>query len=140
MEERKLDDKDETDFYGSLEFGADLLWNGEFVLDITIIKIFTFTISPAYEMKQQEGHPRTDTGLVLDTVLFKLHPECKMKATEVSGRTCWAEFFFRRDSLNELHCFAALIGLDEVTEAEMGHLLESLPNTADSQLGEKGTC
>ena len=63
-----------------------------------------------------------------------------MKATEVSGRTCWAEVFFRRDSLNELHCFAALIHLDEVTEAEMGHLLESLPNTFDSQLGEKSTC
>ena len=130
-----MDDKDETDFYGSLEFGAELLWNGEFVLDITIIKIFTFTLSPAYEMKQQEGHLSTDTGLVLDTVLFRLHPECKMKATEVSERT-WTKFFFRRDRLKELRCFSALIHLDEVTEAEMEHLLESLPNTFDSQLGE----
>ena len=137
MEKRKVD---ESDYYGSLEFGAELLWNGEFVLDITIIKIFTFTISPAYEMKQQEGHPRTDTGLVLDTVLFKLHPECKMKATEVSGRTCWAEFFFRRDSLNELHCFAALIHLEKVTKAEMEDLLESLPDRYSCQLGQCNSC
>ena len=32
MEKRKFDDKDETDYYDSLEFCADLVWNGEFVI------------------------------------------------------------------------------------------------------------
>ena len=34
---QQLEKLDETDFYGSLEFGAELLWNGEFVLDINDI-------------------------------------------------------------------------------------------------------
>ena len=58
---------------------------------------------------------------VLDTVLLSLHPESKVKASEVSERT--------REGLKELHCFSALIHLDEVTKAEMEHLLESLPIT-----------
>ena len=81
-------------------------------------------------MKQVESHPREDTALVnvdvLDTVLLSLHPESKVK--EVSERT--------REGLKELHCFNALIHLDKVTKAEMEHLLESLPNTYASQLGE----
>ena len=43
MEKRKFNDKDETDYYDSLEFCADLVWNGEFVLDVTIVRIFTLT-------------------------------------------------------------------------------------------------
>ena len=31
LEKRKFDDKDETDYYDSLEFCADLVWNGELV-------------------------------------------------------------------------------------------------------------
>ena len=135
MEKRKFDDKDGTDYYDSLEFCADLVWNGEFVLDITIIRISTLILSPEYQVKQQEGHPRTDTALVnvdvLDTVLLSLHPESKVKDSEVSERT--------REGLKELHCFSALIHLDAVTEAEMEHLLESLPNTYASQLGQFST-
>ena len=102
------------------------------ILNITIVRMFTLTLSPEYQVKQQEGHPRTDTALVnvdvLDTVLLSLHPESKVKDSEVSERT--------REGLKELHCFSALIHLDAVTEAEMEHLLESLPNTYASQLGE----
>ena len=65
---------------------------------------------------------------VLDTVLLSLHPESKVKASEVSERT--------REGLKELHCFNALIHLDQVSKAEMEHLLESLPNTYASQLGQ----
>ena len=90
------------------------------------------TFSPEYQVKQVESHPRSDTALVnvdvLDTVLLSLHPEIKVKASEVSERT--------REGLKELHCFNALIHLDKVTKAEMEHLLESLPNTYASQLGE----
>ena len=50
MEKSKFDDKDETDFYDSLEFCADLVWNGEFVLDVTIVRIFTLTLSPEYQV------------------------------------------------------------------------------------------
>ena len=132
LEKRKFADQDETDYYDSLEFCADLVWNGEFALDITIIRIFTLILSPEYQVKQQEGHPRTDTALVnvdvLDTVLLSLHPESKVNASEVSERT--------REGLKELHCFSALIHLDEVTKAEMEHLMESLPNTYASQLGQ----
>merc|ERR1711874_760679 len=39
-----------------------------------------------------------------------------------------------REGLKELHCFNALIHLDQVSKAEMEHLLESLPNTYASQL------
>ena len=82
-------------------------------------------------MKQEEDHDsRSDTEMVnvLDTVLLYLHPESKVKASEVSERT--------REGLKELHCFNALIHLDKVSQAEMKHLLESLPNTYGSQLGE----
>ena len=66
LEKRKFDDKDETDYYDSLEFCADLVWNGELVLDtITVIRIFTFIFSPEYQVKQAEAHPRTDTALVI---------------------------------------------------------------------------
>ena len=142
MEKRKFDDKDETDYYDSLEFCADLVWNGEFVLDIPIIRILTLTLSPEYQVKQQEGHPRTDTALVnvdvLDTVLLSLHPESKVKASEVFERT-WTRFFFCREGLKELLCFSALIHLDAVTKADMEHLMESLPNTYASQLGQFST-
>merc|ERR1711971_1260706 len=112
LEKRKFDDKDETDYYDSLEFCADLVWN-------------------EYQVKQVESHPREDTALVnvdvLDTVLLSLHPESKVKeASDISERT--------REGLKELHCFNALIHLDKVTKAEMEHLLESLPNTYASQL------
>ena len=50
LEKRKFDDKDETDYYDSLEFCADLVWNGEFVLDVTIVRIFTLTLSPEYQV------------------------------------------------------------------------------------------
>ena len=114
MEKRKFDDKDETDYYDSLVFCAVLVWK---------------------QVKQEEGHPRTDTALVnvdvLDTVLLSLHPESKVKDIEVSERT--------REGLKELHCFSALIHLEAVTEAEMEHLLESLPNTYASQLGQFST-
>ena len=132
MEKRKVD---ESDYYGSLEFGAELLWNGEFVLDIPIIRIFTLTLSPEYQVKQLLLGLDPDTALVnvdvLDTVLLSLHPESKVKDSEVSERT--------REGLKELHCFSALIHLDAVTEAEMEHLLESLPNTYASQLGQFST-
>ena len=81
-----------------------------------------------------ESHPREDTALVnvdvLDTVLLSLHPESKVKeaSKDISERT--------REGLKELHCFNALIHLEQVTKAEMEHLLESLPNTYASQLGE----
>ena len=93
----------------------------------------TLTLSPEYQVKQVESHPREDTALVnvdvLDTVLLSLHPESKVKEVkEVSERT--------REGLKELHCFNALIHLDKVTKAEMEHLLESLPDTYASQLGE----
>ena len=32
------------------EFCADLVWNGEFVLDVTIVRIFTLTLSPEYQV------------------------------------------------------------------------------------------
>merc|ERR1712172_241488 len=111
LEKRKFDDKDETDYCDSLEFCADLVWN-------------------EYQVKQVESHPREDTALVnvdvLDTVLLSLHPESKVKASDVSDRT--------REGLKELHCFNALIHMDKVTKAEMELLLESLPNTYASQL------
>ena len=132
MEKRKFDDKDETDYYDSLEFCADLVWNGELVLDNIIFRILTLILSPEYQVKQVESHPREDTALVnvdvLDTVLLSLHPESKVKASEVSERT--------REGLKELHCFNALIHLDKLSQAEMEHLFESLPNTYASQLGE----
>ena len=136
MEKRKFNDKDETDYYDSLEFCADLVWNGELVLNITIVRMFTLTLSPEYQVKQEEGHPRTDTALVnvdvLDTVLLSLHPESKVKASEISERT--------REGLNELRCFSDLIHLEELTKAEMKDLLESLPNRYSSQLGQSSTC
>ena len=135
LEKRKFNDKDETDYYDSLEFCADLVWNGEFVLDVTIVRIFTLALSSEYLVKQQKGHPMTYTALfnvfdvdILDTVLLSLHPESKVKASEVSERT--------KEGLKELHCFNALIHLDQVSKAEMEHLLESLPNTYASQLGQ----
>ena len=107
MEKRKFDDKDETEYYDSLEFCADLVWN------FSIISTALVNVD------------------VLDTVLLSLHPESKVKDSEVSERT--------REELKELHCFSALIHLDAVTEAEMEHLLESLPNTYASQLGQFST-
>ena len=52
LEKRKFNDKDETDYYDSLEFCADLVWNGEFVLDVTIVRIFTLALSSEYLVKQ----------------------------------------------------------------------------------------
>ena len=136
LEKRKFDDKDETDYYDSLEFCADLVWNGEFLHLGNIhhqnphILILS---SPEYQVKQVESHPREDTALVnvdvLDTVLLSLHPESKVKASsEVSERT--------REALKEFHCFSALMQLDKVANAEMKHLLETLPYTYAFQLGE----
>ena len=107
------------------------------ILNITIVRMFTLTLSPElwYQVKQEEDHPRTDTALVnvdvLDTVLLSLHPESKVKDIEVSERT--------REGLKELHCFSALIHLDAVTKADMEHLMERLPNTYASQLGQFST-
>ena len=132
MEKRKFNDKDETDYYDSLEFCADLVWNGEFVLNIATFRILTLTLPPEYQVKQEEDHPRTDTALVnvdvLDTVLLSLHPESKVKDSEISERT--------KEGLKELHCFSALIHLDDLTKADMKDLLESLPNRYSSQLGQ----
>ena len=98
--------------------------------------MFTLTLSPEYQVKQEEDHPRTDTALVnvdvLDTVLLSLHPESKVKASEISERT--------KEGLKELHCFSALIHLDDLTKADMKDLLESLPNRYSSQLGQFSTC
>ena len=58
LEQRKFDNKVETDFYGPLESCADLVWNGEFFLKI--VKFFILTLSPAYQqVKQEEGQART---------------------------------------------------------------------------------
>ena len=126
----------QTTTYYSLEFCANLVWNGEFVLNITTFRIFTLTFSPEYQVKQEEDHPRPDTALVnvdvLDTVLLSLHPESKVKASEKSERI--------REGLNELRCFSDLIHLEELTKAEMKDLLESLPNRYSSQLGQSSTC
>ena len=106
------------------------------ILNITIVRMFTLTLSPEYQVKQEEDHPRTDTALVnvdvLDTVLLSLHPESKVKASEISERT--------KEGLKELHCFSALIHLDDLTKADMKDLLESLPNRYSSQLGQFSTC
>ena len=108
MEKRKFADQDETDYYDSLEFCADLVWNGEFALDITIIRIFTLILSPEYQVKQQEGHPRTDTALVnvdvLDTVLLSLHPKSKLKSRSLSDYT--------KEGLAEMEQFQDLIHMD----------------------------
>ena len=69
---------------------------------------------------------------VLDTVLLSLHPESKVKSSEVSERT--------KASLKELHCFNALIHLDKMTDDEMECIMESLPYTYATQLGENNTC
>ena len=71
---------------------------------------------------------------VLDTVLLSLHPESKVKSSEVSART--------KAGLKELHCdcFDALIHLDKMTDAEVEYFLESLPDTYATQLGENNTC
>ena len=121
----------------SLEFCADLVWNGEFVLNI--FRIFTLTFPPEYQVKQEEDHPRTDTALVnvdvLDTVLLSLHPEGKVKPgkdSEISERT--------KAALKELRPFSDLIHLEELTKADMKDLLESLPNRYSSQLGQFSTC
>ena len=45
MEKRKFEDKDETDYYDSLEFCADLVWNGEFVMENIIFRILTLILS-----------------------------------------------------------------------------------------------
>ena len=42
LEKRKFEDKDETDYYDSLEFCAALVWNGEFILGI--IRIFSLAL------------------------------------------------------------------------------------------------
>ena len=135
MEKKKFTDK--TDYYDSLEFCADLVWNGEFVLNI--FRIFTLTFPPEYQVKQEEDHPRTDTALVnvdvLDTVLLSLHPEGKVKPgkdSEISERT--------KAALKELRPFSDLIHLEELTKADMKDLLESLPNRYSSQLGQYSTC
>ena len=95
LEKRKFADKDETDYYDSLEFCADLVWNGEFVLDITSIRISTLILSPEY--LHMECHRAALVNVdVLDTVLLSLHPESKVKDIEVSERT--------REGLKELHC------------------------------------
>ena len=139
LEKRKFNDKDETDYYDSLEFCADLVWNGEFVLNIATFRILTLTLSPEYQVKQEEDHPRTDTALVnvdvLDTVLLSLHPEGKVKPgkdSEISERT--------KTALKELRPFSDLIHLEELTKADMKDLLESLPNRYSSQLGQFSTC
>ena len=72
---------------------------------------------------------------VVDTVLLSLHPESKVKVSSdvsLSERT--------KEGLKKLNCFSALIYLEEVTKAEMEHLLESLPNTYASQLGQCNIC
>ena len=56
LEKRKFNDKDETDFYSSLEYCAEIVWRGEFTV-LDIVRIFTFTLSPEYRLKQQEGDP-----------------------------------------------------------------------------------
>ena len=97
--------------------------------------MFTLTLSPEYQVKQEEDHPRTDTALVnvdvLDTVLLSLHPEGKVKPgkdSEISERT--------KKGLKELRCFSDLIHLEKLSKAEMKDLLESLPNRYSSQLGQ----
>ena len=130
MEKRKFADEDETDYFDSLVFCADLVWSSEFICDI--IRIFTLFHSPEYLVKQLEKGEFVGTGRVLfdvlDTVLLSLHPESEVNWEECSGRT--------REGLKELHCFSSLIHLKEVTKAEMDHLLENLPNTYASQLGK----
>ena len=133
LEKRKFEDKDNTDYLECLQFCADLVWNGELIFGI--IRIFSLALSPEYQVKQEEGHPRTDTALVnvdvLDTVLLSLHPKSKVPS-EVSERT--------KEGLKELHCFAALIHLEKVTKAEMEDLLESLPDRYSCQLGQCNSC
>ena len=96
-------------------------------------KSFGWYAAQHFTDSEEKGQPKTDTGLtnlvVLDIVLLSLHPESKVKASiKVSERT--------REALKEFHCFSALMQLDKVANAEMKHLLETLPNTYAFQLGE----
>ena len=58
-----------------VKFCADRVWNGEFALNIIgIIKFFTFTFSPEYQVKQEEAHPRPDTALVIThSIIYTLN-------------------------------------------------------------------
>ena len=139
MEERKLDDKDKADFYGSLQFCAGLLDYGEIVFNITV-RVFTLSFSPVYRAKLQEGNQRRDTALVsvFDNILLSLDPETLSESKEEAS-DAWTRFFFYiqyEKAFNNLNCFSALLHLDEVTKTEMEHLLESLPSTYISQQGE----
>ena len=80
MEERK--NNDEADYCNdALESCADLLWNREFLLDITIIRSYTLTFFPEYQVNQQEtGLQETDSASldVIDMVTKHLlfRPDC----------------------------------------------------------------
>ena len=68
LEKMGFNDESETDYMDSVKFCADLVWNGEFALNIIgIIKFFTF--SPEYQVKQEEAHPRPDTALVMNKMV-----------------------------------------------------------------------
>ena len=75
LEKMGFNDESETDYMDSVKFCADLVWNGEFALNIIgIIKFFTFTFSPEYQVKQEEAHPRPDTALVIThSIIYTLN-------------------------------------------------------------------
>ena len=108
----KFDDELQTDWYGALQFAADLVWN-------------------EYQVKQEAAHPNPKTALVnvdaLDTVLLSLHP-----ANIVSGMDGLSAS--TREALAELHRFGHLLLLREVGATEMEELLANLPETYPAML------
>merc|ERR1711887_142960 len=80
---------------------------------ITVYKAYSKTVIGDYRQ-------------ALEKRKFNDKDESKVKASEVSERT--------REGLKELYCFNHLIHLEQVSKAEMEHLLENLPNTYASQL------
>merc|ERR1711936_329047 len=117
LEKKKFEDKDETNYLDSLQFCADLVWNGT---TRVVIKLF----------KQVDAHPWPVTALantdVLDTVLLSLHPAAQVKTSEVSEQT--------KEGLKELHSFSDLIHLEKLSKEDMEHPLGNLPNSYACQL------
>ena len=138
LEKKKFEDKDETDYLDSLQFCAELVWNGGFDLSFIFFKFSNLDPHPGTTrlviklFKQVHAHPWPVTALantdVLDTVLLSLHPAAQVKTSEVSEQT--------KEGLKELHSFSDLIHLEKLSKEDMEHLLGNLPSSYACQLGE----
>ena len=130
LEKKAFNDANKTSYLTMVKFVANLVWNGEFVLESHKSSKLH---SADYQQKDQHRDPEKNKDC-LESVLLCLCPVYDVGQTEASDATYGTAV--------DLACFSALIYLVAPSEAYLHHLMQSLPcDTDDAQYGSQlGDC